>query len=698
MTCGTALVPLSTPPNPPVTADDGLPGWLRQLQSSQPQGSPQAYQSPSSSQAYPNGGGFAAPQPPAQAFGAPPQPFSAGSLVSDDALPDWLRSAGQSSALQAPQAQAAWGPSASAESGYEQGYSAQPGQGQGMGYGAVQPAPRTSGPLGYNLPGNALFDETALPDWLREASRGQAPDPQVQPAPYSQPAASPYGTGLAGQTPSANGYGPYGAFPQSPAPQPPPQSFAQPPSPAQPASTAFPSIDQVGMHQAPLSGQAGLSGRALLDTGALPPWLGGQAGAAERAAGAGNPGGVAAQSLIDESVLPQWLRAESAAPAASVIPAAPPPPASSRIASAANAEPLPAWLDQVYSDANVARIEPQSAPAAWGTPPAPPVPAPAARPLVATGGTGISASEFVDESALPDWLRSQGAMEPNGAPPAPAPFGGRQPEESVSPRYMPASDAWSPSANPAASGQLPLGRPAPQEVPGQFAASDLIDPSAIPSWVRGGEAAPAPSFSSTSGWTSRQPAAPAPTDAGQAWASQDEYESPAAAWDDGASEWDSASYQEPGWSNPQSFRDDDRDAQFSGQFEFDDDGLQDQYASEPWEQRRGQPQPAQDSRRRGPPIPQQELPPWLQGGGPAQDTHSSQGRGSGGYGPMQGGRPMRTAGAYNAGGWDAMPQAGEQWPNWDEGQYGGAGYPQPGGGQQGRQRERGGWRRFFGRK
>lgn len=719
--------------NPPAAGrDDGLPDWLRQLQPGQ---------ASTAQPAYPNGAGHSAPQhyPQPQPFGGPPQQFAAGNLVNDDALPDWLRSGAETATPpQAPysaQPQPSWNAGSAAAgagwntgapaNGYGSGLPAQPAQGQAMGFEAGQPSPLTSGPLGYNQPAGGLFDEAALPDWLREASRGQAAEPPPQPARYPQPSPSPYGPGAAALPPSTNGLGGgYGAYPQPPMP-PQQQPFGQPAAPAQPPSSAFPSLDQAGMRQPPTAAEAGLSGRALLDTGNLPNWLGGHPGPVEQPGGAGVGSSMTAQSLIDETALPQWLRAEPNAPTAPATPgpaAVPPPPVSSRIAASASAEPLPAWLNQVYTDNNVARIAPQSPPPTWGMYPANAAPAPASAPRPSTasagGGAGMSASEFVDESALPEWLRSQGAIETPAAAAPNAPFGGEPATERVAPRYVPTADTWNASLGSGGSGQLPTDHAAGAEAGGQFAASDLIDPTALPGWVRGAEAPAAPTFSSTSGWTSRQPAAPASA-SHHARAPQ---ETPAA-WNAGAAEWETGGGS--GALDAQAFRDDGYNQWSPQRDETTDDGAEGWYSSGPQAPFREQPMAAPNGRgqgprfgerapntdrRRGPPIPSEDLPPWLQRGGDPRDMHGMPGNqprvsgAPGGYGPAQGGRPMGPATGYDDGSWGGAPQNGAQpWSNWDDGQYGGAGYgeayadyPRPESDQQGRQR--GGWRRLFGRK
>lgn len=697
--CGTRFAQAGGSPG----GGDGLPDWLRQIQSGQQQGAGQTYQSypqqaTGSAAAYPQTAH--SPQTPyqqpaqPQAFIAPSQQFSAGSLVSDDALPDWLRSAGQESAV--PQQPASWGGAgagwgAAPAGGVAQGYPAQASAPQGAGYGPAQPtAPQTSGPLTYGQPGNTLFDDAALPEWLRDASRGFGVDPAPRPSAPAQlpPQATP------GASPAA-APGAYAAFPPQPA------------APA--ASTAFPSIDQAGQRHAPQPNQSGgLSGNALLDPGALPQWLGGQQTLGAPSAGPANPGGMAAQSLIDESALPQWLRAEpntSPAPAPTyAAPAvAPAPTVTGRIAASANAEPLPAWLNQVYSDANVARIEQPAVAPAWGAPAAPPV----HTPMSAPGGGDISAGTFVDESALPEWLRSQGAME------SPAPAAS---VERLAPQYVPPTGAWDASAAPGASGLLSQEQPAAASPAGQFSASDLIDPSALPSWVSSGQQAEvSPSFSSTTGWTSRQSAVSASDQS--PWPAHDSYDSPSAGW--GAGEPPSEDGAQAGWPMTQQpqyqFESDQR---FSGPLRYDDDGEVERSSFGSPAARRDQPMPvrggfggdpyagqrAPDSgRRRGAPIPHEELPPWLQRGG-AVGMQTGQGQAPRGYGAPQYGERGGAFGGQDGDEWGAMPQGGEQWTSWDDGQYaGGAGYDgayadYPGAEGDRRGRQRGGWRRFFGRK
>lgn len=687
--CGAPLAPAANVAAP--ANDDRLPDWLQQLQSGQLQGAAPAYQPQGAAAPYQYGGAFAAPPQQPYGFGAPPQQFSAGSLVSDDALPEWLRGAGQAPAPQGPPAPATWnsggGPAIEewgpAPGAYAQPYGAPPVQGQDMHYGSMQPAPRTSGPINYGQPASGLFDESALPDWLREASRGQSIDPGPQ-LPYVQP-------------------------------------------PAQGASSAFPSIDQVGMHQPvqPAPDAAGLSGRALLDTGALPEWLSGQPGGAGPSARVSNPGGMAAQSLIDESALPQWLRAEphtAAVPAPGIpAPLAQPPSVSNRLASSAAAEPLPAWLNQVYADANVARVEPPPAPAPWGMAPVPSPAAPLASgqsPMHSAGG--MSAADFVDESALPEWLKSQGAMETPAAaaPQAPfaSPYAGPSPADRVAPQYVPADGTWGGSSRLAGSGQLDQDPPVQRSPSGHFSASDLIDPSALPSWVKGEAAPPPPSFSSTSGWTSRQPAAPISAGGQSSTLEPRGPEvAPPSTWGSAELDWEDG----PGFGQAESptFQNG-RDPRFSGPLALDANDEPDMYRPGPQpgprNARRGQapypqagrgPDPRfgerapNTDRRRGPPIPQHELPPWLQRGGQAPGM-----QGGPGYGPMaHGGRPMGPAGGYEEDDWAGMPQGGEQWENWDDGQPGGSGYDVGYDGySQVRPDQRGqprsGWRRFFGRK
>jgi hypothetical protein len=142
--------------------------------------------------------------------------FSVQDLVSEEALPDWLRQA-------------------SAES-------AQPTQ--------RQPIPGAPG----------------------SPASGYAPQ-QPYPSAYP-PAHQPPAPGYGGYGNNGNGYNNgYGGYPPAPA------SAEEPPI-QRPDASAFPSLESAGSSQAPLVGGGGMPASSLLDPNALPTWLGGQQGQA----------------------------------------------------------------------------------------------------------------------------------------------------------------------------------------------------------------------------------------------------------------------------------------------------------------------------------------------------------------------------------------------------------------------------------
>ncbi|MGZ3636526.1 MAG: hypothetical protein ACXVCX_01665 [Ktedonobacterales bacterium] len=689
-------------------ANDGLPEWLRPLQpgafGAPPPGSnqlppppatlnqpaPYSYnQQPSYNQFGSNQPGGAVNgfgQPPQQspqwqqAQQAPQQHFSMGSLVSDDALPEWLRQAGTNLAPQGQPPAAGWGappaapspaaqpqynsvsvPTIPAYGGYGQnnqyGYGAPGGPAYGAGgmpqgqplpstpYGQMPPAAPSSGAINGGTPAGSLFDESALPDWMRQAG-GQSPAAPA--APYQQMPGSP-GAGYGGY----QGYQP----PSQPAPQPP--------------SSAFPSIDRAGVFQPAPQPQGGLAGQSLLDPAALPQWLGGQAGSPAQSGygGASPSGGMAAQSLVDESALPQWLRAQPdaptpAAPSMPAFGAAAPAQAGGWNAAPAAEEPLPPWLSQVYSDAKVPRtdaLHQQASANPWGANGG--YRSSVSGPLAGGSGAGraggvpqsdtggVPASQFVDESALPEWLRAQGA--------APIPAGAQPPASPMSPMSpMPASDARAiPSYVPSASAGTPDARPGGMS----FSASDLIDPDMLPQWARGENGSAAAgnnppqqaTFSSTAGWTSNgssvpgsgilPPPPPAPSTSAASWQHSGASDR-LPAWQSELSSGQGAS-RSYGASLPGSGQLLDDGARFGG------------------------------GRRQGGGIPQEELPPWLQQAEPPRAPNPS----------MDAGRQRMPA----ADQWSRAPQQQDPgaWDNgyaeggadfaWDDNQYAG-GYDEQG--------------------
>ena len=380
-------------------------------------------------------------------------------------------------------------------------------------------------------PSPQLFDDSALPSWLSAAASAPLAGPGAAPQP------------LAGTTAWSQGAG-------------------------APSGSPF---------EVP-GGTYGLPGQSLLDTSALPQWLGGPAGEREHAAPEPALGGdgMRAHALVDERSLPLWLRQEPSVSADAPAPGA----VSQWLASPATDEPLPTWLNQVYAAAQVPRVPvPNPVAAPWETPNA------GAPPSLGT----MAGSQLLDDTALPEWLQAAGAPGASSAFPAPAPFptqgqpqpagpsgpfaapiggagdasigipsgsqpfafggvvplvspsesrdwssgslagpaspAGSQPSGGLSrgfPGFLgqsgsPAGPAASPlsasMASPGGSGTLASGAfPATPDAAGEgggerFSASDLIDPDVLPEWVHQQGPAAEPVFSSTQGWTSKQPAA-----------------------------------------------------------------------------------------------------------------------------------------------------------------------------------------------
>ena len=440
--CGMNLIPKSAPPF------DAQPDWMRSPDTNRPYSSGGTG---SLEQQYPQySGGVPGTQPGA----GMPQRISMNSLVNDDALPEWLRSAANSGALPSRPAPPEFpGTGSLSYAPYGQPPAARP------------PTPTGSG----NLRANNLFDESALPEWLRTGAAGQ--NPVLPPTSRQMP-----------PTPMENGYPESGySAPLEGAPMGPAGSMGPvggPRAPGPYGASAFPGIEQAGSFQSPAPPQSGMPAPSLIDTNALPQWLSGRPEADRNFSGYGRDAslGIPAGSLVDENALPQWLRNEQRGTAN------PPAASSPWNASPAAHEPMPSWLNQGYADARgVPRMDGSPAQSsAWNS-------------YVSTGtgslgqtmqpppgtvpGT-IAAGEFIDESALPEWLRSQGGTAANGA----------------IPQAQPASSAFPTTAASSTS----------------FSASDLIDPAALPEWVRGSDAGPAATFSSTAGWTSRQPVPPPP--------------------------------------------------------------------------------------------------------------------------------------------------------------------------------------------
>lgn len=399
---------------------------------------------------------------------AMPPRASVNSLINEDSLPEWLRNAANSGAL----------PPMTSHSGTPQGTGSLVGNwespppafgqppaplGSQSMYGQppvarpqMPPSPVGSGSLG----ANHLFDESALPDWLRNGALGQSPDLTVQPS------QSPY-------VPTGQ-YSPFSPYDPSGNEE-----------PRGSTASAFPGIEQAGSFlRAPVSPETGMPASSLIDSNALPPWLSGKSeNAALSAYGRDAARGLPASSLVDENALPPWLRNEHPAQPNSNSPSV------SNATTAWNGlqtanQSMPAWLSQGYSEPQPPTVESGFDQAsAWNS-----RSASGSFRQSSVASTGhlpgtIPAGEFVDESALPEWLRSQGGASETAGNPA------RNLEQASS---LAGGSATS-----------------------TFSASDLIDPSALPDWVRGTDEGPSAAFSSTSGWTVRQPTPPAPGTAGQ---------------------------------------------------------------------------------------------------------------------------------------------------------------------------------------
>lgn len=603
--------------------------------------------------------------------------FSAGSLINSDALPDWLMQAGAG----APAAQPANG------YGYGRGQAPAPGYGQapqqpmygqppvsgGLGQPRQMAPNQFSGPLG-PAPAQSLFDESALPDWLRQAASSY--DVGQQPTAYQAAAPNPaYGGGPARYAappgppgppgpPQAPGYAPNGYNGYSPAPQRggPSRGLGQPAYPNTQAN-AFPSLDMAGANA--MGNGGGMSARGLVDSGALPGWLGGQSSQSPMSDGASIPGsgGLSARSLIDDSALPQWLRAQAAPAQAAPQRMHPPVPANPWSAPATADEPLPGWLNQAYMDANVQRIEPARAPSGWLSP------GQGSGPLGGPAGHAdgrLSASAFVEESALPEWLKSQG-----GVPAATTAQG------------MAASYA---APSPAAGQEsrhfgayVPGGASAPAEDARaeKFSVSDLIDPEALPSWVSG------QGTSSGAGWASKQSSVLAAASSTSPRAASSTLEAARAPGQDTGG-WDEPNL--PAWMS--SLGDEDNQPSRAHQ------GAPASRAPSDERMRDAPPGPGASSpRRRGQPIPSEELPPWLRSpqAGPAPRN--------GGYGNQQASQRQP---ASQQDWWpEEQDQSQQRWTDWDEDNFGaeydgGMDFSQDGDTRQ--ERQRGGWRRLFGRR
>src|SRR5215469_8727751 len=156
--CGMSLMPKNG------AMLDAQPDWMRSPDTNRPYSSGG---NGSLEQQYPQySGGI----PGTQSGAGMPQRISMNSLVNEDALPEWLRSAASNGAMPTRPASPDFPGNGSLS--YGQPPAARP---------PAPPAPPGSG----SLRANNLFDESALPEWLRTGAAGQ--NPVLPPTPRQSP-------------------------------------------------------------------------------------------------------------------------------------------------------------------------------------------------------------------------------------------------------------------------------------------------------------------------------------------------------------------------------------------------------------------------------------------------------------------------------------------------------------------------------
>lgn len=363
--------------------DDATPAWMQQAR---PQPSPYA-QAPRQPYA-------PAPQAPQQppAYGQPAMPappnvrpgFSMNELVSEEALPDWLRQASADSAQPTqrqpvpgspgygappyPPASPPANPLANAPAypvayppanapGYG-GYAAASAEEASFGRPDASAFPGIESAGSYQAPpgdggglsAGSLLDPNALPGWL-SGQQGQAASASMRSGEGMRAQSLIDDAALPewmrneanGSTGNGNGAGIAGASalaqPALPPAVPawgaaPAAAPVYPPSPAAPIAPMMPGAG--AFPPAQLNGQQGFSARDLVDPNAMPSWAqpeqSGQPGlsqGADPARGAAAPGQWSASDLIDPAMLPGWVREnDGAAPQNGMAPPAPPMPGS----------------------------------------------------------------------------------------------------------------------------------------------------------------------------------------------------------------------------------------------------------------------------------------------------------------------------------------------------------------------------------
>lgn len=290
--------------------------------------------------------------------------FSMSDLVSEEALPEWLRQASAESAQPTQHQPVPGGPGGPGGQGAP-AYS--PPQAYPPAYPPVQqpPAPAYGsyaamptdespyqrpdanafpgiesagsyqGPFvgGGGMPASSLLDPNALPTWLG-GQQGQATadplrggegmraqslvDDSALPGWLRNEPASPIQTPAAPPPVAVPGWEGYSAASQMP-PRSPGVPAAIPGAPGAMSAGYAGMQQQQQPPQIPMGGQPGLSASQLIDPNALPAWMQAQGGAGVQQPAASAQQGWSASDLIDPSMLPGWVRGnDAAAPQAGV--------------------------------------------------------------------------------------------------------------------------------------------------------------------------------------------------------------------------------------------------------------------------------------------------------------------------------------------------------------------------------------------
>jgi hypothetical protein len=354
--------------------------------------------------------------------------FSAADLIEDDSLPSWMRAGrSQPSSSSVSDAFNALHPVSGPNPLIDQGASPQKGLAaqslidekslpSWMREGSSPATPSTG------FEASSLIDSTALPDWMRSLQPPEsAPATQqsAQPAPdattpewmrsLQPPQSSPATQQSAQSAPDAAP-----DWMRSLQPSQPPAFNAQ----------SSPSA----MPDAPSA--KGFSARDLLDEQSLPSWMAQQDGAAAlpNTGQPAQPGSLSPSSLIDQNALPAWMTQQNGSATNSssnkttnpnnskaALPntGQPMQPGSLSPSSLIDQNALPAWMQENGNASARVPSSPQQSSPAWQAS-RPSAQGPVAQNAVGPNGN-IAASSFVDNDALPDWLRS-GAGQPSLSP------------------------------------------------------------------------------------------------------------------------------------------------------------------------------------------------------------------------------------------------------------------------------------------